>query len=146
MPANLLDVARDFVTSYWLPLAAASLPALATAILAYVRRPKSSGSASDLYLSSRKLLLPPLVRPAYSDRMAYVLAEMSDLAYFQFENADFMDDAVTNALRHTTASEMAEFLTSFSTDLLGKERALGKLRSPELYEPLLSLSEESEVF
>lgn len=27
-----------------------------------------------------------------------------------------------------------------------KERALGKLRSPELYEPLLSLSEESEVF
>ena len=27
-----------------------------------------------------------------------------------------------------------------------KERALGKLRSPDLYEPLLSLSEESEVF
>ena len=54
--------------------------------LAISRRPRSTPKDVDPYFSDAKLLSPPLTRPAYSDRMAYVLAEMSDLAYFRFES------------------------------------------------------------
>lgn len=37
------------------------------------------------YFGERNLLSPPMQRAAYSNRMAYVLGEMSGLAYFRFE-------------------------------------------------------------
>ncbi|MEH6452790.1 MAG: lipase family protein [Psychromonas sp.] len=48
------------------------------------RKPIKSSQGGS-FLGSNELLLPPLTRPAYSDRMAYVMAEMSALAYFEFE-------------------------------------------------------------
>ena len=54
------------------------------------------------------LLSPPMERPAYSDRMAYVLAEMSALAYYRFETKGLVNDlseiAAARSLRTGTAS------------------------------------------
>ncbi|WP_395340794.1 lipase family protein [Ningiella sp. W23] len=40
---------------------------------------------SELYFESEKLMQAPVERAAFSDRMAYVCAELSRLAYFPFE-------------------------------------------------------------
>ena len=95
---------------------------IATAIRAFVRRPKSSKKRSDqAYLEDKKLLSPPLSRPAYSDRMAYVLAELSDLAYYQFEGGnEFVNEAIAQVKRInlTDESSIREFLEGFSTEMM----------------------------
>ena len=103
-----------------------------TAIFAYFRRPKSSPTEAGPYFTEAALLSPPLTRPAYSDRMAYVLAEMSDLAYYQFEGQrGFVDDAVENAmsLDLTDDTNVREFLEKFSTELMsGRRLQLGSMK------------------
>ena len=88
MEPGLLATAREFISGYW-PHVSGGAEAVAatvgTAIFAYIRRPKSLPTKAGPYFTEAALLSPPLTRPAYSDRMAYVLAEMSDLAYYQFE-------------------------------------------------------------
>lgn len=124
---SILETVTGFVASVWPYLAAVvAIPAVSTAILAYVRRPKSAAAPRRGYLARSELLIPPLRRPAYSDRMAYVLAEMADLAYCQFESPGFLEEAGAAALDIQTPDEMKEFLSEFAANLLGKERALGK--------------------
>ena len=118
-------------------LARKNLPAIAAGIaivtallrgagLAYTRLPKSTTTPEiGSYFTDRKLLSPPLTRPAYSDRMAYVLAEMSDLAYYQFEGqSGVVDDAVEKALSLNLASgaDVREFLDQFTTELMSGRR------------------------
>ncbi|MBT3493819.1 MAG: lipase family protein, partial [Rhodospirillaceae bacterium] len=70
-------------------------------------------------------LSPPQKRPAYSDRMAYVLAEMSDIAYIDFEGAGgVIKDAVgeIQKLGIDSAETLKEFLDSFSLELMGNPR------------------------
>ena len=102
MEPGLLATAKEFISGYWLHVSGGAVAAAATvgtAIFAYIRRPKSSPTEAGPYFTEAALLSPPLTRPAYSDRMAYVLAEMSDLAYYQFEGQrGLVDDAVENAL------------------------------------------------
>ena len=89
--------------------------------MAYARRPKSTVGDIGPYFTDKKLLAPPLARPAYSDRMAYVLAEMSDLAYRPFEGpSGVIDDAVDQArsLNVTNDADLRAFLDQFSTQLL----------------------------
>jgi len=57
-----------------------------TGIISYRRRPQKMNQGGS-YFNNDDLLKPPMARPAYSDRMSYVLAEMSALAYFEFEGA-----------------------------------------------------------
>ena len=99
---------------------------------AYIRRPKSSPTEAGPYFTEAALLSPPLTRPAYSDRMAYVLAEMSDLGYYQFEGQrGFVDDAVENAmsLDLTDDTNVREFLEKFSTELMsGRRLQLGSMK------------------
>ena len=96
------------------------------------RCPKSSPTETGPYFTEAALLSPPLTRPAYSDRMAYVLAEMSDLAYYQFEGPrGFVDDAVENAmsLDLTDDTNVCEFLEKFSTELMsGRRLQLGSMK------------------
>ena len=103
MDLSFLTDIWNAIGEYWLLIAGGSVPvlgAIATAILAFVRRPKSSNDSVQTYLEDEKLLSPPLSRPAYSDRMAYVLAELADLAYYQFEDANgFINDAIEQAKR-----------------------------------------------
>jgi len=93
--------------------------------LAYVRRPKSTTSEVSKYFTDENLLRPPLTRPAYSDRMAYVLAEMAELAYYQFEGqGGVIDDAVDKALslNLTEADDVRAFLDCFSVELMSGRR------------------------
>ena len=98
MELDLLAAAKELIAGYWPHVSAAAIAGvgtLGTAVFTYIRRPKSSESSIGPYFTEATLLSPPLARPAYSDRMAYVLAEMSDLAYYQFEGQrGFVDDAV----------------------------------------------------
>ena len=118
----------EFAGAYWpyiVALVALAVPAVGTAIHAYLRRPKSSPPAIGRYFTDAKLLSPPLARPAYSDRMAYVLAEMSDLAYHQFEGpGDVVNDAVARvlALESKTDATIRELLDRFAADVVSTHR------------------------
>ena len=127
MESSLLAAAGEFISGYWLHLSGGvmAVVAAATAMFAYIRRPKSSAAETGPYFTEAALLSPPLTRPAYSDRMAYVLAEMSDLAYYQFEGQrGFVDDAVEDALSLdlTDDTNVREFLERFSTELMSGRR------------------------
>ena len=99
MDMSFIELAKQFIGDYWPHVSGVLVPAVATAIFAHLRRPKSTARDTGPYFTEAELLTPPLVRPAYSDRMAYVLAEMSDLAYYQFEGeGGFIEDAVQAAL------------------------------------------------
>ena len=132
MDISYIEFARQFIGEIWPHVSAVLVPAVATAVFAYVRRPKSTARDTGSYFSEAGLLTPPLVRPAYSDRMAYVLAEMSDLAYYRFEGqVGFIEDAVQVALEQTLVKDrdIREFLDKFSTELIsGRRLSLGAFR------------------
>ena len=48
----------------------------------------------SIYFSSRELLAPPTERAAFSDRQAYVCADLARLAYFKFEGGHTLDQAL----------------------------------------------------
>src|SRR5690348_15273223 len=39
----------------------------------------------NYFADEKRLLNPPIARAAYSDRMAWIMAKMADLAYVEFE-------------------------------------------------------------
>jgi hypothetical protein len=93
-----------------------------TGIFSFKRRTKEPDVCKGQYFTDTKLLTPPMERPAYSDRMAYVLAEMSDLAYYEFEGpGGLINDAVENALKLKLdkAKDIRDFLDNFSLKLIG---------------------------
>lgn len=49
------------------------------------------------YFFAKDLLSPPTERAAFSDRQAYVCAELSRLAYFKFEGGNTLDELLTLA-------------------------------------------------
>ena len=49
------------------------------------------------YFSANDLMSPPVERAAFSDRIAYVCAELSKLAYFKFEGGHTVDDLLSFA-------------------------------------------------
>lgn len=89
----------------------------------------SEGSFFDV----KDLLSPPTKRAAYSDRMSYVLAEMSGLAYFPYEGVDrIVSDAASEAvqiiLQHA-GKNLEEFLTEFAAKLYqNKDSSLGSFK------------------
>ena len=94
-------------------------------IFSFLRRSKTTADKEESYFSDSQLLSPPIKRPAYSDRMAYVLAEMSGLAYYKFEDSDdFIDDAIgkilAKALDLDNEAVIRSFLEEFSADLMGR--------------------------
>ena len=122
---NVIEFAKQFIGDYWPYVSGVVVPAVATAIFSHIRRPKATARDAGPYFTEAELLMPPLARPAYSDRMAYVLAEMSDLAYYQFEGqGGFIEDAVQNALdlNLTEGQDIRQFLDRFSTDLMSGRR------------------------
>ncbi|WP_455220615.1 lipase family protein [Kaarinaea lacus] len=93
-----------------------------TGVFSFKRRIVETDESKEQYFADSKLLAPPIERPAYSDRMAYVLAEMSDLAYYNFEGpGGLINDAVENALKLKldNAADIRSFLDSFSLKLIG---------------------------
>ena len=116
---QILDTLIGLAADYWPYLT--SVPFIGTLFFAIGRRPKSLAAEPGEYFADSKLLSPPMTRPAYSDRMAYILAEMSDLAYFQFEGKiGLVEDAVLQArsLDLKTDLAMRGFLDDFSDGLI----------------------------
>ena len=133
MDMSYIEIAKQLIGDYWPHVSGMAIPAVATAIFAHIRRPKSTARDTGPYFTETELLTPPLVRPAYSDRMAYVLAEMSDLAYYQSEGQDgFIEDAVQVAVERslTDGQDIRQFLDQFATDLMsGRRLSLGAFAS-----------------
>jgi len=94
-----------------------------SSLFSFLRRPKKIGQGDAKYLADQKLLTPPMKRPAYSDRMAYVLAELSSLAYLKFEEPGrVIVEATKDVAKHSTweESEIGKRLEKFANDLLIK--------------------------
>ncbi|MFT5503090.1 MAG: triacylglycerol lipase [Gammaproteobacteria bacterium] len=118
-----------------------------TGLFSFLRRLKPDEDTNKLgeYFTDRELLSPPLRRPAYSDRMAYVLAEMSELAYYEFEGDEgLFKDNVNQVKKLDTSSEIniRQFLEKFSLEVKGNRSLstdfMGKLLNASGYELLQS--------
>ena len=127
MKASVLAATWELVLGYW-PYIAGSpvvLVLLRAASLAIRRRPGPAPKKTGQFFEDTNLLSPPVKRPAYSDRMAYVMAEMSDLAYYGFESeSDIIDKEVKNALSLDLGEEgnIRQFLVRFSAKILDGRR------------------------
>lgn len=105
----------------WFRNAAADNPIISILLLiavvasgahAFIRRSKPV-EPMGVFFEHKKLLNPPLIRPGYSDRMAYLLAEFSDLAYHVIEpNEAMVVQLVEASSRYdlTVDSELKQFL------------------------------------
>ena len=94
---------------------------LGSGAFSFLRRTKTVSQGEAKYLLDDKLLAAPIERPAYSDRMAYVLAELSALAYWQFEGpGGTITDAAKQLAKIATGSEekVTEWLETFAGQLL----------------------------
>ena len=95
-------------------------------------------SSAYLVFSDPSLLIPPVKRAAYSDRMALLMAEMSKLAYINFEVQPQPDQVEAGELDHVTqaikeaedSSEARRILVKFAEDTpaAARERASRGLR------------------
>ena len=86
---------------------------------------------TEEYLQMPELLTPPKERAAYSDRMAYVLAELSALAYFRFEDED--DVLLENA------KQALDLLGRSRLKLLGRGKEVEKVVADVLRESTAKL-------
>lgn len=73
------------------------------------------------YFGTKELLKPPTARAAFSDRQAYVCAEMSKLAYFKFEGGHSLDDALELIRSLLGDSEKFDQLREQLSTVLGHE-------------------------
>lgn len=73
------------------------------------------------YFGTKELLDPPTARAAFSDRQAYVCAEMSKLAYFKFEGGHSLDEALEIVRSLLGDSEKFDQLREQLGTVLGSE-------------------------
>jgi hypothetical protein len=72
-----------------------------------------------MFFEAKELLAPPLARAAYSDRTAWLMAEMSRLAYERFEDDEGLLDTVANSLSELDdVARIKEELAHFVAKLL----------------------------
>ena len=123
-------------------------------IFSFLRRPKTISQGEARYFTDTKLLSPPLARPAYSDRMAYVLAEMSSLAYYEFEGSGGTIRSAAQRfakIAFDDEEEISKWLETFADELLVKgvdsEAFFRKLLHRSGFELLATVNiEETQAF
>lgn len=71
------------------------------------------------FFEEKSLLTPPTERAAFSDRQAYVCAELSKLAYFRFEGGHTIDEIIRVAKEIFDESEKIELLDQQIRSMLG---------------------------
>lgn len=131
-----MDAILQFLSEHYGWSWAVGIGGVASAILGVIlkrRRPAKSPTKPDSsYFEEKDLLRPPVTRPAYSDRMAYVLAEMSALAYYQFEGRGaFIESMADKLIAEKLGSkvDVTKFLDEFSLDVFaGKAFSVDFLR------------------
>ena len=74
----------------------------------------------DQYFSQKDLLKAPISRAAFSDRMAYVMAEMSRIAYFKFEGGHTIDQFVEQAKKFINKPELLLRLSALGKQFISQ--------------------------
>ncbi len=83
-----------------------------------------------MYFDKKDLLTSPVSRAAYSDRTAWLMAEMSRLAYFKFEGDDALETLADNLMKLNNKSEFIKQAKAAISSLTGtKGDAKAKLAS-----------------
>ncbi len=79
------------------------------------------------YFSHAELLKTPGKRAAYSDRTAYMMAEMSRLAYFRFEGVQNITE-ILESIKELTSdnSKLARLENILKTSLIPTSEETGK--------------------
>ena len=79
------------------------------------------------YFSNAELLKTPGKRAAYSDRTAYMMAEMSRLAYFRFEGVQNITE-ILESIKELTSdnSKLARLENILKTSLIPTSEETGK--------------------
>ena len=90
---------------------------------------------STTYFGTKELLDPPIERAAFSDRQAYVCAELAKLAYFKFEGGNTLDQALTivqklvpnDARRELLEAQLRSLLTDSPTAAAKSKQAMAEI-------------------
>lgn len=90
------------------------------------------------YFTEEKLLTPPQQRAAYSDRMAYVCAELSRIAYFPFEGGARLENVLDYVETIVGDDKQKEVIRSHVKELLGEDR-FDEAASKAEFEKILAL-------
>ncbi|VAW53621.1 hypothetical protein MNBD_GAMMA06-260 [hydrothermal vent metagenome] len=69
-----------------------------------------------MYFENKKLLKPPVNRAAYSDRTAWLMAEMARLAYFNFEGSLNIDDIAKSLAGESSEKTIKDVLSKLIDD------------------------------
>ena len=102
------------------------------------------------YFSAKDLLTPPVERAAFSDRQAYVCAELSKLAYFKFEGGHTLAEAIA-VIRETFGDDprlaaleqqLRTVLTSSPTSAAEAEAAMAHILKQVNFELVRTFTEE----
>lgn len=88
------------------------------------RQPTALSLAREYFKVQENLLCPPIVRAAYSDRMAWLLASMSHLAYDKFE--DKTDKEALKLFKAKLASGGFELVKTFDSKETDTQAFLAK--------------------
>jgi len=62
-----------------------------------------------MYFDNKSLLKPPVSRAAYSDRTAWLMAEMARLAYFKFEGSIDIDDVAATLTKESDPKSIKKY-------------------------------------
>lgn len=89
-----------------------------------------------MYFGNKALLKPPVRRAAYSDRTAWLMAEMSRLAYFKFEGSIDLQDLAQSLSTESDPQSIRDALLK----LLGDKRQISDDAKAEL-ESFLAISD-----
>ena len=88
------------------------------------KQPTAISLAREYFKVQENLLCPPIVRAAYSDRMAWILASMSHLAYDKFE--DKTDKEALKLFKAKLASGGFELVKTFNSTETDTQAFLAK--------------------
>lgn len=129
---SLLSLNQEQITSEaYIKLSAvasAIIGSLGTAIHAYGRRIQTTKAIGDFFKQTH-LMTPPKNRIGYSDRMAYILAEMSELAYYEVEQ---YSNRLVKFFNGITSDDLDKAGTQLSQEIVKRLRQSFKYQSTHL--------------
>ena len=83
-----------------------------------------------MYFDNKGLLSPPVRRAAYSDRAAWIMAELSRLVYFKFEGETQLADMAKSLLGEDNQNKVEKLLDAFLNEKqMASGEAIKKLES-----------------
>lgn len=132
--ANYLELSTG---AFWSTNAAVCLPILGTIWHSYKRR-ITQGERLEGFFEKDELMRRPENRLGYSDRMAYILAEMSELAYYEVEKYDdIVAQLFEDAKKEFPEAKNTELINKFIESYRSQFRLSETMGEEEQFESLL---------